>query len=107
MHNNVVQLAVDTGLLGLVSWLSIWVAFFLTLYRRLAVMKGNSNYIRDSLGSAAAIIAFLGGGFFETNFYDSEVSMLMYFIMALPFTANEKSLVASEKRNPETISPRI
>jgi len=38
-------------------------------------------------GSAAAVIAFLVAGMFENNFYDSEIIILMYFIMALPFTS--------------------
>ena len=88
MHSNFVQLAVDTGLFGLVSWISIWVVYFMTLYRRLDSRKDDSAYKRDAMGSAAAVIGFLAAGFFETNFYDAEVSMLLYFIMALPFTAN-------------------
>ena len=70
-------------------------------------MEVNLAYKRDAMASAAAITGFLVAGFFETNFYDAEVSMLMYFIMALPFTANGKSPEATEKRNLETISPRI
>ena len=107
LHSNFVQLAVDTGLFGLISWVSIWVAYFMTLYRRIISMEGNLAYKRDAMASAAAITGFLVAGFFETNFYDAEVSMLMYFIMALPFAANGKSPAASEKRNPETISQHI
>ena len=107
MHSNFVQLAVDTGFLGLISWVSIWVIYFLTLYRQIFSMEENLAYKRDSMASAAAITGFLVAGLFETNFYDSEVSMLMYFIMALPFTANGNTLVASEKRSSETIFPRI
>ncbi|MZH47008.1 MAG: O-antigen ligase family protein [Nitrospinae bacterium] len=107
MHNNFVQLAVDTGLFGLISWVSIWVAYFMTLFRRIVSMGENLAYKRDAMASAAAITGFLVAGFFETNFYDAEVSMLMYFIMALPFAANGKSPAASEKRNPETISQHI
>ena len=95
MHNNFIQLAVDTGLFGLISWVSIWVIYFMTLYRRIISMEENLVYKRDAMASAAAITGFLVAGFFETNFYDSEVSMLMYFIMALPFTANRKNLAAS------------
>lgn len=89
MHSNFVQLAVDTGLFGLVSWISIWVVYFMTLYRRLILMKGNLAFRRDAMASAAAVTGFLVAGFFETNFYDSEVSMLLYFIMALPFAATQ------------------
>jgi len=107
LHSNFVQLAVDTGWFGLVSWLSIWAIYFVMLYRRIISIGNNSDYKRDAMVIAAAIAGFLFAGFFETNFYDSEVSMLVYFIMALPFAANGKSLVASEKKNLGTTSPRI
>jgi O-antigen ligase len=86
LHNNFIQLAVDTGLFGLVSWISIWVVYFMTLYRRLASMPDNFANRRDTMASAAAVIGFLVAGLFETNFYDAEVSMVLYFIMALPLT---------------------
>ena len=35
MHNNIIQLLVDTGILGLATWLSIWEAYFLTIYKQL------------------------------------------------------------------------
>jgi putative inorganic carbon (hco3(-)) transporter len=89
MHSNFVQLAVDTGLFGLVSWVSIWVIYFITLYRLLVSRQSDNAYKREIMGSAAGVIGFLVAGFFETNFYDSEVSMLLYFIMALPFTATQ------------------
>jgi hypothetical protein len=38
------------------------------------------------MASAAAVVGFLVAGLFETNFYDAEVSMVLYFIMALPLT---------------------
>ena len=31
------------------------------------------------------------GGFLESNFYDSEVVMVLYFIMALPFVGSQCS----------------
>jgi putative inorganic carbon (hco3(-)) transporter len=93
MHSNFIQLAVDTGLFGLISWISIWVVYFMTLYQRFILMKGDNAYKRDAIGSAAAVVGFLVAGFFETNFYDSEVSMLLYFIMALPFTTNRNKAV--------------
>jgi O-antigen ligase len=86
LHNNFVQLAVDTGLFGLVSWISIWVVYFMTLYRWLVSAPGNFAYRRYAMGSAAAVAGFLVAGLFETNFYDAEVSMLLYFIMALPLS---------------------
>ena len=95
MHNNFLQLAVDTGLFGLIAWISIWVTYFMTLYQRLIVNSGDLVYKKDAMGSAAAVLGFLVAGFFETNFYDSEVSMLLYFIMALPFAANSKKTISN------------
>ena len=92
LHNNFAQLAVDTGLFGLVSWISIWVFYFMTLYRRIITMKGDLIYKGNTMAIAAAILGFLVAGFFETNFYDSEVSMLLYFIMALPLANSKKTI---------------
>ena len=89
MHNNFVQLAVDTGILGLSAWLGIWVCFFRLLYKRATALKGKPDSQWVICGSAAAAIAFLAGGIFETNFYDTEITMVLYFIMALPFAGSQ------------------
>ena len=70
----------------------IWFCFFLMLYKRLAALDGDLNEKGIILGSAAGSIGFLTGGFFETNFYDSEVAMTLYFLMALPFSGTQKSI---------------
>ena len=84
MHNNFMQLAVDTGILGLTAWLGIWVCFFRLLHQRAEALRRDHHECWVIFGSAAVVVAFILGGFFETNFYDSEVAMLLYFIMALP-----------------------
>ncbi len=89
LHNNFVQLAVDTGLFGLGSWLSIWVLYFMTLYKRRVSFENNPRLKSCVMGSSAAVFGFLAAGMFETNFYDAEVSMALYFIMALPFTCSQ------------------
>ncbi|MDP6477422.1 MAG: O-antigen ligase family protein [Nitrospinaceae bacterium] len=89
MHNNFVQLAVDTGILGLFAWLGIWFYFFRLLYHRSRAINRDTRECWVTYGSAAAVIAFLAGGCFETNFYDSELVMVLYFIMALPFTGSQ------------------
>ena len=86
MHNNFLQLAVDTGIFGLSAWLGIWFCFFRLLRQRTLALEGESADQWVIFGGAATVIGFLGGGFFESNFYDSEVIMLVYFIMALSLT---------------------
>ena len=99
MHNNFVQLAVDTGLLGLTSWMGIWFCFFRLLYERSAALKHDPPSCWVLVGSAAAGIAFLTGGCFESNFYDSEVVMVLYFIMALPFCGSQNNEIAYIKND--------
>ena len=94
MHNNFMQLAVDTGILGLTAWLGIRVCFFRLLYQRAKALGRDHHECWVIFGSAAVAIAFILAGFFETNLYDSEVAMLLYFIMALPIAGcYEKSPV--------------
>ena len=88
MHNNFVQLAVDTGILGLATWVWIWVAFFWQVRRKLVSPTISSEERWVLYASSAALIAFLTGGVFESNFYDEEVVMMLYFIIALPFTCS-------------------
>ena len=93
MHNNIIQLLVDTGILGLGTWLSIWVAYFLSIYKQLNKKTINSISKGLVIGSLAAVTGFLAGGMFETNFYDSEVVMLLYFIMGLALAETNKKVV--------------
>ena len=95
MHNNLIQVAVDTGILGATAWLGIWFCFFRFLYHK-AIDLGKNVFEHWSIfGSSAAVLAFLEAGFFETNFYDSEVAMLLYFIMALPFSGTQNTTKAT------------
>lgn len=91
MHNNYMQLAVDTGILGLTSWLGIWFCFYRFLYQKAIALEKQDSERWVTFGSAAAVLAFLTGGLFESNLYDSEVVMLLYFIMALPFSGSQNT----------------
>ena len=93
MHNNIIQLLVDTGILGLGTWLSIWVVYFLAIYKQWNKITINSITKGLVIGSFAAVTGFLVGGMFETNFYDSEVAMLLYFIMGLSLAETNKKVV--------------
>jgi O-antigen ligase len=86
MHSNIFQLLVDTGVVGFGTWLSIWVVYFVEIFKRLQTLadeRSQDNVIGILMGGSAAVLAFLFGGFFETNIYDSEVAMLLYFIMGI------------------------
>ncbi len=94
MHNNILQLLVDTGIVGLGAWLSIWATYFIEIFKRRWILHketSQGNVEGLLLGSSAAVLGFIVGGFFETNIYDSEVAMLLYFLMGLSLTQVKKA----------------
>ena len=94
MHSNIFQLMVDTGIVGLGSWIFIWVAYFIEIFKRWRILPeetSQDNARGILMGSSAAVFGFLVGGFFETNIYDSEVAMLLYFLMGLSLAKVKKS----------------
>jgi O-antigen ligase len=93
MHSNVLQLLVDTGIIGFGAWLAIWATYFIEIFKRWRILP--KEIVHDNtpgllMGASAAVLAFLVGGFFETNIYDSEVMMLLYFLMGLSLTKVKK-----------------
>ena len=88
LHNTPLQILVERGLLGLAAWLWIWVAFYLRVGALLARLDPEDRPARALVvGSLAAITGFLVGGLSEHNFGDSEVVLLAWTLMALPFVA--------------------
>lgn len=84
LHNNVVQIAAERGLICLAAFL--W--FILELYADLASMLKAATEGRWVILSAlSALTGFVVAGFFEYNFGDSEVLLLLLFIVSLPYGA--------------------
>jgi O-antigen ligase len=93
MHSTILQLLVDTGIVGLGTWLLIWVAYYIEIFKRCRALTGKKSQDNATgilMGSSAAVLGFLVGGFFETNIYDSEVAMLLYFLMGLSLAQTKK-----------------
>ena len=93
LHNTPLQILVERGLLGLAAWLWIWVAFIarsLSLLRRLPEEATRERAL--VLGSLVALLGFLVAGLSEYNFGDSEVVMVAWALMALPWVASQALL---------------
>ncbi len=88
LHNTPLQILVERGVLGLAAWLWIWVMFYAQTVRLWSRLPETALLERAVVvGSLAAITGFLVAGLTEYNFGDSEVVMVAWAIMALPFVA--------------------
>ena len=88
VHNTPLQILVERGVLGLAAWLWLWIAFYAHAIRRLRQLPAEAVAERALVvGGIAAITGFLIGGLSEYNFGDSEVVMVAWAIMALPWSA--------------------
>jgi O-antigen ligase len=96
VHNTPLQVVVERGILGLAAWIAIWIAFY---GRAISLLRGLDTGARLEralvAGSMAAVTGFLVGGLSEYSFGDSEVVMLAWTLMALPWVAVKSSLEPS------------
>jgi O-antigen ligase len=98
LENNILQIAAERGLLCLAAFL--WLIF--EIYASLiGIVRTAADDARWTAVSAlAALTGFLVSGFFEYNFGDSEVLLLLLFIISVPYgvarqTAEEKRTVSN------------
>jgi len=97
VHSTPLQILVERGVLGLAAWLTIWAAFVIRsirLLRRLPTEAAAERVL--VVGSLAAIVAFLVGGLSEYNFGDSEVVMVAWALMALPWATGQAQAPARQ-----------
>lgn len=84
LHNNVLQIALELGIAGLLAW-----AWWVVLVLIVGVRSFLTARLRDltlaglSLGAIAALGGLLANGMVEFNFGDSEILMLWYFLNGL------------------------
>ena len=92
VHNTPLQILVERGVLGLAAWLAIWIAFY---WRAIGLLRAlDSSQTRERAlvaGSIAAVTGFLVAGLSEYNFGDSEVVMVAWVVMALPWAPKRGS----------------
>jgi O-antigen ligase len=86
LHNNLIQIAAERGLIGAVCWVWIWVVFYRDAWNAVRGLSPDTpKAMALAIGSLAGVTGFHVAGLFEYTFGDSEVIMLVYFLMALPY----------------------
>ena len=80
MHNNLLQVTLETGLPGSIAW-SIWmITAFVVMARRLDGRE-RSMRARLNVGVLCAFAGLMLNGAVEYNFGDTEILMLFSFLM--------------------------
>ena len=93
LHNNLVHLAAERGILALGAWIWAWVGYFVLVIQRILDTRDAPFGTRFRMvGGLAVAAGFLSAGMFEYNFGDSEVVMLMFMAIALPFMGRMKEI---------------
>ncbi len=81
-HNCFLQMAADTGIIGLMGFLYLLFVFFKSSVRRAIKLK-DEFYKVFVLGLLAGILAFLVHSFFDTNLYSLPLAALFWFALGL------------------------
>ena len=83
LENNFIQIAAERGLICFATFL--W--FLLELYAELLGMLKTANFETRwvVISALAALTGFVVSGFFEFNFGNSEVFLLLLFIVSMPY----------------------
>lgn len=85
-HNCFIQLAAETGLLGLLSFLIILGQVLITAIRRLIRMTSiNEPLVVIYAGIFCGSIAFIIHSFFDTNLYSLQLSSYFWFMIGILF----------------------
>ena len=86
VHNTPLQILAERGALGFAAWLAIWLGFYWHAVGLLKHLEVGRTHERALVaGSIASVTGFLVAGLSEYNFGDSEVVMVAWTVMALPW----------------------
>ncbi len=96
LHNDYLQMAAERGIPALIFYIIFFMMllyYFFIFFRK----HKSSNIIIFSKSLFFVLITFLVAGFFEYNFGDSEVFILLVFLVSMPFSLFENEELENEK----------
>ena len=86
LENNILQIAAERGLLCLAAFLWFIFELYASLIEMVKTRTDNARWV--AVSALAALTGFVVSGFFEYNFGDSEVLLLLLFIISVPYGVN-------------------
>jgi putative inorganic carbon (HCO3(-)) transporter len=90
-HNDFLNVAVNSGILGLLAYLWIWVAFFRSTIKSVRKAGKRTFERAGKMAGVAAIAGFLVAGLFQCYYTDAEVNMLLMFILGSTMVLNREA----------------
>jgi len=87
LHNNVIQIAAERGIPTLLAWLVFIIWCFSSIIGFLK--KRDSAAFPFAAAAGASLLALFTAGLFEYNFADSEIAVLLLFLITVPFAAKQ------------------
>jgi hypothetical protein len=88
LENNIVQLAAERGLLCLAAFFWLIFELYASFVAMLKTATSDTRWI--ILSAISALTGFIIAGFFSYNFGDSEVLLLLLFIVSVPYGVYKK-----------------
>lgn len=92
MHNNFMQILVNFGIIGLISWLILILYIFFRQVKIFTKTKNDEFLNLLSLISVTSFIALMVTGLTEYNFGDAEFAAVFWFALSLAFIAEKLKL---------------
>ena len=95
LHNNLVQLAAENGILAVLAWIWLIGKVLVDLIRwKRSVMSPDEKFIVH--GTIGIIVSLIVAGMFEYNFGDSEIRMLFLVLITIPYAWHRQILEREE-----------
>jgi len=93
-HNCYLQMAAEIGIIGLLSFLWIFLRLFIYAFRQTKLNK--DSYFRSiSFGAYIGLFGFMIHSAVDTNFYSVQLANLMWVVMGLIVALNNKNVYSA------------
>jgi len=100
LHNNLVQLAAENGIITLIAWLWLITRVLLDLVHwKRKVMNPEEQFMIN--GTIGIVISLFVAGMFEYNFGDTEIKMLFLTLITLPYAWHAHAVLANGRNKQE------
>ena len=96
-HNDYINMAANSGLLGLLSWITMWIGWFYFSIKAYISYKNFNTEKIILLGSILSISGILIAAFFQNYYTDLENNIFIWFVAANSLLILNRKNVKSDK----------